>query len=61
MKFLYVMSIKDRDELLKNNYKLICQIISQDMWVFENPYSEEEMQFASFPDVNYLLSDTLVF
>lgn len=61
MKFIYVMSIEDRDKLIEKGYMLINQVISQDMWAFENPYSEDDLQFASLPDIKYLLSDTLVF
>ncbi len=63
MHFIYVMSAKDKDEMLSLGYSLVKEDTRNSMWVFQNKDTttfacEDEISGAG---IKFVLSSTLTF
>lgn len=63
MRFVYVMSEKDKDKMLEMGFFLIRQDPRNHIWVFKNKdvTSFSDVDEVSDAGINFVLSDTLMF
>lgn len=63
MRFVYVMSEKDKDKMLEMGFFLIRQDSRNHIWVFKNKdvTSFSDVDEVSDAGINFVLSDTLMF
>jgi len=58
LRFIYVMSSKDKDKLEALGYNLLKADINNSIFVFENKMN---LNFELDEEIQYVLSDTLTF